>query len=107
MMKSGCLRRQPVRDGLLKWHSVLEVATVRDASISRQVFPPADFTTGVLRLNRKMRAVPRVRNRVTPRYMSRAVVSGVPHDRYSSALFSHVSLSASDQSSLAHAWQLV
>lgn len=107
MMKRGCLRRQPIWEGFPKWHSVLQEATVRDASISRQIFPPADFTTGVLRFNRKIRAVLMVRNRVTDRNASRAIESKEFHGRYSSVLLTHASLSDSDHSSRAQRWQLV
>lgn len=106
-MKRDFLNTQVPFKGRPNWNSVQQEATVRENSISRQVLPPADFTTGVLRFKTKVTMVSRVNRRVRTSRTSSRIARGALHRRYSNVLFTHSSLLGKDHWSRWHDWQLV
>lgn len=106
-MNRGCLRMQARGDGLPKWHKELMAATVRAASIRRQVRPPADLATGVFRLSRRIIAELEVMRRQQARKRSRAMDRGLPQSSNRMVLFKHCSLLSGAHCSGGHSWHLV
>lgn len=106
-MKSDFLNRHDAWEGMLKRHNELQAAKVRDDNISRHVLPPADFTTGVVKLNRNISAVPTVSSTVSTRRTRRTVTNGSSQRRYRTVLCRQCSLPDGDHSSFLQAWQLV
>lgn len=92
MVNRGCFRTQARGDGWPKWHKVLRAATVRAASIRRQVRPPADLATGVCRLIRRIMAVLEVRRRQVAKKKRRAMERGWSQSSSITVLFKHSSL---------------
>lgn len=106
-MNRGCFRIHAREDGGPKWHKELRVAAVRAASIRRQVRPPADLATGVLRLTSRMTAKLRVMRRQVARKKSRAMERGASQASSRTVLFKQWSLIGGDHCSGRHGWHIV
>lgn len=103
----GCLRMQARADGWPKWHKELMAATVRAASISRQVRPPADLATGVFRLRRRITAELEVMRRQVAIKKSRAMERGSSQASSRTVLSRHCSLLGRAHCSGRHDWHTV
>lgn len=106
-MNRGCLRMQARGVGLPKWHKELMAATVKAASIRRQVRPPADLATGVFRLSRRIIAELEVMRRQQARKRSRAMDRGSSQASSRTVLFKHCSLLSGAHWSGRQSWHLV
>lgn len=106
-MNRGCLRMQAKGDGRPKWHKELMAAAVSAASIRRQVRPPADLATGVLRLSRRIIAELEVMRTQLARKKSRAMERGLSQSSSRMVLLRHCSLSSGDHSSGRQTWHTV